>query len=99
MHGFFNTVGAAEVFKGVAKAVKNFSSIFDADLFAKVGRKPVAEVAAAFAARIDFKIREQIAALTVFYMFHKSAGNQNGMNRNVSPGMAVFELCTRLAKI
>ncbi len=32
-------------------------------------------------------------------MFHKSAGNQNGMNRNISPGMAVFELCTRIAKI
>ncbi len=66
MNGFFNAISAAEVFKGVAKTVKNFSSIFDADLFAKVGRKPIAEVAAAFAARIDFKIGEQVAALTVF---------------------------------
>ena len=89
---FFDAVFTTQVFEGMTKTMKNLARVGDADLVAEITRKPVAEVAAAFAARVDLEIRKQITGLPFAHMLQKTAGDERRVQRNVAPGMDILEL-------
>lgn len=104
VYGFFNTVLAAQVFKGVSEAVKDFARVGDADFLTQIARKPVAEVAAAFAAWVELEIGKQVAAfrnvfLSVAHMLKKAAGNEHGVQRDIASRVRVLELGGGVAQV